>query len=289
MAGDHTRRFLPLIGVGAAILALHFDDWLRLIPRWCSDPNYSHGFFVPPFALLFLWERRAEILSATARPSWLGLPLLLFGTAVKLATAFYNSLFLSSASMIFTILGAVLLLGGRDLFRIVAVPVLFLLLMLPLPLPLYERVALPLQRLAAVASTTILQGLGIPSLCEGNVIELPQRTLQVEEACSGIRSLTGFIALGVAFAYLARRPMWERVALVLSTIPISILMNVLRVLVTALLAYWNLDPLAKGTPHAATSLVFFGIAALILWGEYYVFSHLFVNEPTSRTYQEDTP
>ncbi len=289
MGAERTRRFAPVILLGGAVLALHFDDWARLLPRWWNDPNYSHGFFVPLFSLFFLWEKRADLLSATPRPSWLGLPLLLFGVMVKLATAFYHSLFLSSASMVLTILGAVLLIWGREVFRITVVPLLFLLLMLPLPLPLYERVALPLQRLAAVASTTLLQGAGVPALCEGNVIELPERSLQVEEACSGIRSLTGFIALGVAFAYLARRPMWERVAIAASTVPISVLMNVVRVLFTALLAYWNLDWLAKGTPHAATSLVLFGVAALILWGEYYVLSHLFVGERAERTYEGGAP
>jgi exosortase len=178
--------------------------------------------------------------------------------------------------MIIVIAGAILLTLGPRMFRLLAVPVFFLVLMLPLPLPIYERIALPLQRLAAAATATVLRGFGIPALRDGNVVELTGRSLEVVDACSGMRSLSGFIALGVAFAYLSHRPLWERVVLVVSTIPIAICVNILRVTLTALLSHWGFNSLAEGTPHAGTALVLFALSALILWGEYYVLSHLFV-------------
>jgi exosortase len=273
------RRVLTAIGIVAApIVVLYLDDWVRLIPRWWSDPNYTHGFFIPLFSLYFVWEKWETLKALPARPSLLGLPWLLSGAAVKLWTLYFPSPFVSCVSMILVISGAVLLTAGRQVFRETAVPVLFLFLMMPLPVPIYNQVALPLRRSAAIVGTTVLQGVGIPALREGNIIRLPSRTLEVAEACSGMRLMTGYVALGVAFAYLSRRPRWERVVLVLSTIPIAVLTNAGRVTWTAFLAHWGYNSLVEGQPHAATSLVLFAIAAAALWGEYYVLSHLFVPE-----------
>jgi len=277
-----TKQKLAAIGfVAVPAVLLYLDDWARLIPRWWSDPNYTHGFFVPLFSLYFVWEKWDTVSSIARRPSWLGLPLLLIGLAVKLWTAFFPSPFVACVSMIFVISGVVLLTAGTRVFREVAVPILFLLLMMPLPVPIYNQIALPLRRIAAIVSTTVLQGVGIPVLREGNVIRLPGRTLEVAEACSGMRLMTGFIALGVAFAYLSRRPVWERVVLVASTIPIAVFANVVRVTGTAFLAHWGYNSLVDGPPHAATALVLFVFAAGLLWVEYRVLSRLFIyDEPT---------
>jgi len=268
--------------VALAILALYLDDWVRLIPRWWSDPNYTHGFFVPLFSLYFVWEKWDKLKSTMPKPSLLGLPLLLLGIAIKLWTLAYHSPFVSCASMIFVISGAVLLTAGIRVFREAAVPILFLFLMMPLPTPIYNRIALPLRRFAAMMGTAVLQGVGIPALREGNVIVLPERTLEVAEACSGMRFLTGFIALGVAFAYLCRRPLWERLVLVGSTIPIAILANAGRVTGTALLAHWGYNSIVDGPPHAGSALILFAFSALLLWGEYYVLSRLFIDETAAR-------
>lgn len=262
------------------VVALYLDDWARLIPRWWSDPDYTHGFFVPLFALYFVWEKWGELTKAEAKPSWLGLPPLLVGVAIKVWTLFYDSPFVSCVSMVFVISGVVLVTAGRRVFRTLAVPILFLVLMMPLPTPIYNRVALPMRQFAAVVSTAVLQGLGIPALREGNVIVMPERTLEVAEACSGMRFLTGFIALGVTFAYLCRRPLWERIVLLASSIPIAILANALRVTVIALLTHWGFQSFVDGVPHAATAMVLFGFSAAVLWVEYYVLSHLFIEDTT---------
>jgi exosortase len=267
--------------VALPILALYADDWAWLLRRWWSDPNYSHGFFVPLFALYFVWEKWESLRAMVPRPSLTGLLPLLLGLLLKAATLFFGSFLINCVSMLFVISGAVLLVAGLRIFRVVAVPVLFLLLMVPLPAPIYERIALPLQRLAAAITTTVLQGVGIPAFQAGNVIELPEKALEVVEACSGIRLLTGFVALGVAFAYLSRRPPWERIVLVLSTVPIAVLANVARVVVAAFCCHWGLDSLADGLPHAATALALFAFSALLLLGERFALSRLFVDAPAA--------
>ena len=278
---QRVSRIGTILVVAVPILVLHINDWWRLIPRWWSDPNYTHGFFVPLFSLYFVWEKWERLSAIEPRPSLIGLPVLLLGLSIKMGTLFYDSLFISCSSMVFVISGAVLLVGGIRLFRAAAVPILFLFLMMPLPQPLYERIALPLQSLAATVSTAVLQSVGILAWRQGNVVHLPSRSLEVIDACSGMRFLTGFIALGVAFAYLCRRPLWERVVLVLSTIPIAILANTCRVTVTAFLAHWGFDSFVDGTPHEAIALVLFAFSALLLWAELYILSHLFLAQDTS--------
>lgn len=272
------RRGLGIALIAVPIALLYMDDVVRLVPRWWDDPNYTHGFFVPLFTLYFVWEKWDKLKAMPVKGSLLGLPLLLLGVAVKLWTLFYHSPFVSCSSMILVIAGAVLLAAGWGVFRETAVPIFFLILMMPLPTPIYNRIALPMRRFAAIVSTFVLHGLGVPILREGNTIVLAQRTLEVAEACSGMRFLTGFIALGVAFAYLCRRPMWERVALVASSLPIAVLSNAVRVTVIALLAHWGYDSFVDGPPHSATAIVLFAFAAAALAIEYYVLSHLFIEE-----------
>jgi len=278
MQRPRTGRVASIAILAVPVLALYLDDWARMIPRWWSDPDYTHGFFVPLFALYFVWEQWGRLTSMAAKPSWLGLPPLLVGVAIKVWTLFYDSPFVSCVSMVFVISGVVLLTAGRRVFRTLAVPIFFLILMMPLPTPIYNRVALPMRQFAAVVGTTVLQGLGIPVLREGNVIVLPETTLEVAEACSGMRFLTGFIALGVAFAYLCRRPLWERIVLLASSVPIAILANALRVTVIALLTHWGFQSFVDGLPHSGTAMVLFGFSAGVLWVEYYVLSHLFIED-----------
>lgn len=280
MSSARAVRASSIALLALPVVALYLDDWARLIPRWWSDPDYTHGFFVPLFALYFVWEKWGALTRAEVRPSHLGLAPLAIGIAIKVWTLFYDSPFVSCVSMIFVISGLVLLTAGRRVFSIVAVPIFFLLLMMPLPTPIYNRVALPMRHFAAVVGAIVLQGLGIPVLREGNVLVMPEQTLEVAEACSGMRFLTGFIALGVAFAYLCRRPMWERVVLVVSSVPIAILANALRVTLIALLTHWGFKSFVDGLPHSGTAMVLFAFSAALLWLEYYVLSHLFIEEPT---------
>ena len=289
MGREDRSRLLAIILVALPIVALYLDDWARLVPRWWSDPNYTHGFFVPLFSLYFVWEKWDRLKATPVSWSALGLPLLLVGIAVKFWTVFYDSKFVSCMSMTVVISGAVLLTCGRRMFRELVVPVLFLSLMVPLPRAVYNRIALPLRRFAAIVGTAALEGMGIPALREGNVIVMPTRTLEVAEACSGMRFLTGFIALGVAFAYLCSRPRWERIVLVASSIPVAILANAVRVTTIAVLAHWGFHSFVDGPPHSATALALFAFSAGLLWVEYYVLSHLFIEPPPRGVRSEPGP
>jgi exosortase len=134
-----------------------------------------------------------------------------------------------------------------------------------------------MRRWSAIFAENCLRLLGISVLRDGNILRLGERSLEVAEACSGMRLLTGFIALGVIFAYLSARPLWERLILLCSTRPIAVFVNAVRVAVMGVAAHHGIEFLVEeGTPHASTSVVLFGVAAAILWCEYYLLSHLFV-------------
>ena len=121
---------------------------------------------------------------------------------------------------------------------------------IPLPIALYTMLASPLQLLVSQAASAVLNAIGVPVLCQGNLMTLPGGVrMFVAEACSGMRQLTGFLALTAAVAYLAPRPWWYRAVLVASAVPIAMIANVVRVVLTGLIMH-HLDPkFATGSFH----------------------------------------
>jgi exosortase len=178
-------------------------------------------------------------------------------------------------SFVFTLIGLVLLLLGRRVFQVLAFPLCFLFLMIPLPQSLVNVVAFPLQLTAADLAVNALYYIGIPALREGNIIHLANAPLFVAEACSGLRSLMALITLGVVFAYFFRKSFWERAILVASTIPIAILVNSLRVAITAVLTHYWGEAAAGGPVHELQGLITFGIAFLALMAEARLLQWLF--------------
>ncbi len=173
----------------------------KLVYDWGHDDNYSHGYLIVPLALYFAWERRAKLAAAEIRPSWLGLVAFGGGIAVLLVGLLGAELFLSRISLIATLAGAVLFLFGWAHLRVLAFPLAFLLLMIPIPAIIFNQIAFPLQLIASQFGEFAIASAGIPVLREGNVIVLAHTTLEVAEACSGIRSLVSLITLGLIYGY----------------------------------------------------------------------------------------
>jgi exosortase len=190
------RMDLRVAAALAAAVALMYAGVLSsLVRQWSSDDNYSHGFFVLPLAAYFAWERRQALAAAVPRPSIFGLVIILGSLLVYTAGLLGAELFLTRISMIGVIAGAVLFVWGWTHFRILLFPILFLLLMVPLPSIIFNQVAFPLQLLASQAGEAVITTAGIPVLRDGNVLQLPSQTLEVAEACSGIRSLVSLMML----------------------------------------------------------------------------------------------
>ena len=238
-----------------------------LIADWADDPNYSHGFLVPVLSAYFVWERRQKLLGITRQPSIWGVPLLLAGIGLLFLGHLGAELFLMRASMIVVLTGLVLYLCGWKILQALVFPLAFLLFMVPLPAIILNTVTFPLQLLAAKLSTASLQLIGLPVFREGNIIFLPHTTLEIVEACSGIRSLVSLLALAVVFAYMTQRRSGKRWLLAVSAVPIALVANAFRIWGTGVLAFLYGTQVAEGFYHTFAGWLVFVVAFVLLLSE----------------------
>jgi exosortase len=254
------RASIAVAVIAGALLWLYSGVLAALVRQWSSDDNYSHGFFVLPLAAFFAWERRERLLAAARRPSALGAILVAASLLMYLAGVFGAELFLTRVSLIGVLAGSVLYVWGREPFRILFFPLAFLLLMVPLPAILFNQLAFPLQLVASQLGESAIAAAGIPVLREGNVLHLPARTLEVAEACSGIRSLVSLLMLGIVLGYFTERRIGARVLVTLAAIPIAILANAVRVAGTGLASEWVSPAAADGFFHSFSGWLMFVVA-----------------------------
>src|SRR5882672_4173608 len=252
--------------LGAALLWLYGGILSSLARQWASDDNYSHGFFVLPLAVYFAWERRGALLDAPRRPSIAGVFLIAASLVVLLAGLLGAELFLTRISLIGVLAGIVLFVWGRVHLRILTFPLAFLILMVPLPANIFNQIAFPLQLLASRAGELALSVAGIPVLREGNVLQLPSRTLEVAEACSGIRSLVSLITLAIVLGYFTEPRAGARTLIALAAVPIAILANAARVAGTGLASELVSPAVAEGFFHTFSGWLIFVVAFAGLLG-----------------------
>jgi exosortase len=162
--------------------------------------------------------------------------------------------------------GLTLFFGGWRWLRVLALPIWFFLLAIPIPTVVFNQITFPLQLIASDYATWVIHKFGIPAVRMGNQIELANMTLQVVEACSGIRSLMTLATLGVTWAYFGEKIWWRRAIIVLSVVPIAILANAARVAGTGILAYHYGPQAAEGFMHTFSGWLIFVVALLLLLG-----------------------
>jgi len=247
-----------------------------LVSRWSRDPNYSFGFLVIPISMAIAWGRRDRLDLAQMKPRWWGfLPLVALLGARSL---FYewNEQYLESATIPMVVAALALALGGWHLVRVGWPAIVFLIFMLPLPPSLNTFLADPLQRLATVGSVTILQAIGLPVLAEGNVITVGAEPLEVAQACNGLSMLLSFVTLITAMVILIPRPLWERIVLLASAIPIALLTNIIRIVITAWCYNRFGHEAGEKISHDAAGLAMPVIALVLAFTELWVLSWLVV-------------
>ncbi|MBN2321707.1 MAG: exosortase/archaeosortase family protein [Acidobacteria bacterium] len=244
---------------------LYYNVIAKLVHDWSIDDNYSHGFLIVPIALYFVWERRERIKEAERNPSWLGLVILLGSLATLLAGILGSELFLTRISILGTIAGIILFIFGWKHFKILLLPVAFLLLMIPIPSIIFNQVAFPLQLLASRFGEAALIIIQIPVLREGNVIHLANTSLEVAEACSGIRSLISLLTLGIVYGYFVDSRLWVRIVLAIGTIPIAIAANGFRVAGTGVAAHYYGAQAAEGFFHSFSGWIIFIVAFIMMF------------------------
>lgn len=271
------RTFFPwLVGGLAAFVWAYWTSLSRTAGRWSQDPLYSHGYLVPAFAVLLLWLRRQELTRVVPSPSWWGLPLLTLGLALRFLGTYLYLVWVDEVSIIPCLAGVFVLAGGRRAWCWCWPAVAFLLFMVPLPYRLSVAMTGPLQQLATVCSTYALQTLGLPALADGTVIQLNEVELNIVEACSGLRMLVIFFALSTAVALVIGRPLWQKIAVVASAVPIALVVNVLRITVTGILHETAGSEAAQAVFHDLAGWLMMPVALLLLGLELTFFAHLFI-------------
>lgn len=244
---------------------LYWRVFARLVHDWINDGNYSHGFLIVPVSLYFAWERRSRLRALPHEPSAFGLVVVIGSLAVLLAGLMGAELFLTRVSIVGVIAGTILFLFGWRTLTVLALPVLFLLLMIPIPAIILNQVTFPLQLLASQVGEASLRALNVPVLREGNVIVLANISLEVAEACSGIRSLISLLTLGIVYGYFADSRFAVRFVVALSTIPIAIASNGLRVAGTGIAAHYWGPQAAEGFFHTFSGWLMFVVAFCMLF------------------------
>lgn len=259
------QLWLQLAIAGAVVCYLYAAIVSHLFWQWWNDPDFSHGFFVPLFSALVVWQRREKLSRIVPSPSWTGILIIALALGMLIVGALGAELFLSRTSLILFIAGAIVLFESWDFFKAVFFPWAVLFLMIPIPAILFNKITFPLQFLASQLATSLLGFVGVPVLRDGNVIQLPALTLEVVQACSGIRSLLSLGTLAIIYGYFAETSVWKRVALALAAIPIAVAANALRIMGTGLLGqYWDPDK-AQGFFHEFSGWLIFVLSVVMLF------------------------
>lgn len=262
----------------AASIALAFwafwGGLSELIGRWNRQEEYSHGFFIPLISVWLLWNRRDALLNSLGNPSWLGV--LLVATAmIMLVLGEVTALFiLIQYGFLICLLGLVLVFGGIPLSRVTLLPIAFLAFAIPLPYFIDAQLSWRLQLLSSQIGVDVLRMIGTSVYLEGNVIDLGIYKLQVVDACSGLRYLYPLLSIGFLIGYMYKGALWQRGLLVLSTIPITVLMNSIRIAAVGVLVQRWGSEMADGFLHYFEGWIIFVACLLVLMLEIWLFERL---------------
>ena len=261
---SYSKQAAVAVAAGVMFLLLYRNVLVKLVHDWYFDDNYSHGFLIIPLALYLAWERRRRFAETPNQPGPLGLVVVAGSIAVLLAGVLGSELFLTRISILGTVAGSVLFLFGWRRMKVLAFPIAMLFLMIPLPAIIFNQIAFPLQLLASRVGEATLTAAEIPVLREGNVLVLANTSLEVAEACSGIRSLVSLLTLGIVFGYFTDNRLWMRVVIALSTVPIAIVTNGGRVAGTGIAAHRFGPEAAQGFLHEFSGWMVFVVAFLMM-------------------------
>jgi exosortase len=224
------------------------------------------AFFVPLLSFFILWRERERLTKSEVRPSNFGFVVMLGAVGLLLLGSLGAELFISRFSMLVLLTGMILFLAGWDMLRAVSFPLSYLIWMIPIPIIIiYNQITFPLQLVASRLATAWLELVQVPVLRDGNVLVMSNYSLEVVEACSGIRSLMTLIALAVAYGYLVEPRRWVRYVLVLLMIPIAVVTNAIRIMGAGMLAHRYGPAAAEGFLHKFSGWVIFMSALLLMF------------------------
>jgi exosortase len=251
------------------ILILYASVIKDLVLQWWTDPDYGHGFFVPLFSGYILWHERQRWTKTEINPSNFGFLVMLGAVSLLLLGSLGAEFFTSRFSLLVLLAGMILFLAGLKMLRAVSFPLGYLMWMIPIPVIIYNQITFPLQLIASRLATAGLELAQVPVLRDGNILIMSNYSLEVVEACSGIRSLMTLMALAVAYGYLVSPRRWVRYVLVALMVPIAIVTNAIRIMGAGILARHFGPAAAEGFLHEFSGWAIFVVAVLLMFGSYW--------------------
>jgi len=260
-----------LLALALLAAALLFAQAIQqLYSVWNLQPEYSYGILIPILSVFLIWRDRQSLRGLPLTGSWYGLPLIVAGLVLRVIGQFGTMPALVHYALLLVLYGLVLSLTGPVLFRRLLMPLLILVFMVPLPPIFSEQLSLQLQLLSSQIGVWIIRTAGVSVFLEGNIIDLGTYQLEVAEACSGLRYLFPLMTLAFLVAYALRGPFWRRAVLFLSSIPITVLMNSLRIgLIGITVDRWG-TKMAEGVLHDFEGWAVFMMSCLALAAVYWV-------------------
>jgi len=246
-------------------LILYNHTVLKLISDWSTDDNFSHGFLIPFITAYMIWHIREELLKIEVKKTNCGLIFVVIGMFFHVVGNIGAELFIMRASIIATLWGLTLYLFGWKIGWKLFIPIAYLMLMIPIPSIIWNKMAFPLQLFAARLSGDVIGIIGITVFREGNVLHLANTSLEVVDACSGLRSLTSLLALSGAFAYISPIANISKWILFLMALPVAVAVNIIRLTSTAILARTLGEEAAQGFLHEMSGILVFVVAFAIIY------------------------
>jgi exosortase len=251
--------------IAGLVAGLYGPMLSQLVLQWWQDPDYGHGFFVPLFSGYVLWRQRERWTKSEINPTDFGLLVMLGAVGLLLAGSLGAELFTSRLSLLVLLTGLTLFLGGWKVLRAVSFPLGFLIFMIPIPAIIYNQITFPLQLLASRFGAFWLELVQVPVLRDGNVLIMSNYSLEIVEACSGIRSLMALVALATAYGYFLEPRRWVRYVLVILMVPTAIVSNAIRIMGAGVLAHRFGPVAAEGFLHEFSGWVIFLVALVLMF------------------------
>lgn len=255
--------------VGLLFIIIFYSSIIAMGQDWLVDDNYSHGFLIPPVAAFMIWQQKEKLLEYLSKPgNFVGLIIIVIGMALHILGNIGAELFTKRIAIIVTIFGLSLHTFGSQIGWKIAIPMAYLIFMVPIPAIVWNKIAFPLQLFAASITAYVVDLIGIPILREGNVLHLANTSLEVVDACSGLRSLTSLLALSAAYAYITTLKPFNKWILFASAVPIAVIGNITRLTFTSIMARMIGPKAAQGFLHEMSGLLVFAVGFILLFAVY---------------------
>ncbi len=275
MASSFPRALAVSLSLYAVFsVAIYYNALKWLIEFDWPRPDYSHCYLVPLASLYLIWEKKAELLATPSRPTWAGLVPVGFAIVSYWLGELAGEFFAMYLSLWLLIVGLCWIHLGWKKLRIIGFQLMLLIAMFPLPHFVNNKITLQLKLISSQVGVFLLQLWGMTAYREGNVIDIGFTQLQVVDACSGLRYLFPLMVLGLILAYWLKDALWKRAALFLTTVPVAVLVNAVRIAATGILyPIWGAE-VAEGFFHDFSGWLIFMLTLMALWLEMLVLKRL---------------